>query len=79
MTEKYNDYVNRIEGHGVLNINFNKKTAKFEVSEGERLFEGLVLGRNFDEIPFIVSRICGICPTAHYISAIKAMENILNI
>jgi coenzyme F420-reducing hydrogenase alpha subunit len=79
MTEKYNDYVNRVEGHGVLNINFNKKTAKFEVSEGERLFEGLVLGRNFDEIPFIVSRICGICPTAHYISAIKAMENILNI
>ena len=79
MTQLYDDYVNKIEGHGILHINFKKEKARFEVSEGERLFEGLVLEKSADKIPFIVSRICGICPTVHYLTAVKALEKALNI
>ncbi len=79
MTQLYNDYVNKIEGHGTLYINFKKEKARFEVSEGERLFEGLVLEKSAEKIPFIVSRICGVCPTIHYLTAIKALEKILDI
>lgn len=79
MKEFYDDYVNKIEGHGILYINFKKEKTRFEISGGERLFEGLVLEKSAEKIPFIVSRICGICPTVHYLTAIKALEKILDI
>lgn len=73
------DYLAKIEGHGTLNINFKEKEARLEVEEGERLIEGLLLGRNFDQAPYVTSRICGICPVAHNLAAIKALENIFEI
>ncbi|GAG09529.1 unnamed protein product, partial [marine sediment metagenome] len=73
------DYITKIEGHGSLHINFKKYTAQLEVTEGERLFENLVLGRNYQDIPFIVSRICGICPTAHCLAAVEGLEKALDI
>jgi len=73
------NYITKIEGHGKLNIDFEKNKAKLIIDEGERLFEGLVLGRPYSDIPFIVSRICGVCPTAHYLTSIKALENAFEI
>jgi len=73
------DFIARIEGHGVLNINFKEKKAKFEIEESERLVEGLVLNKNFIQAPFITSRICGICPTAHNLCSLSALENALKI
>lgn len=73
------DYIAKIEGHGKLNIDFEKNKAKLVIEEGERLFEGLVLGRNFRDIPFIVSRICGVCPVSHYLASIKALEEALDV
>ena len=73
------NYITKIEGHGKLKIDFDNNTAKLIVDEGERLFEGLVLGRPYQDIPFIVSRICGICPTSHYLASIKALESALKI
>ncbi len=73
------EYVTRIEGHGVLNIHFKECRARLEVTEGERLFEAVLLGQNFLRAPFITSRICGVCPTAHNIASIKAVENALGI
>ena len=43
------------------------------------MFEGLVIGRPYYEIPFIVSRICGVCPVSHYLASIKALENAFDI
>lgn len=68
------DYISKIEGHGNLNIDFKRNRANLVIDEGERLFEGLVLGRSYEDIPFIVSRICGVCPVSHYLSSIKAIE-----
>jgi coenzyme F420-reducing hydrogenase alpha subunit len=74
-----NNYITKIEGHGKLNINFAKNIAVLEIDEGERLFEGLLIGRNFTDGPFLTARICGICPTAHHLASTKAIENALGI
>jgi coenzyme F420-reducing hydrogenase alpha subunit len=71
------DHIGKIEGHAgflahVVNQDFKK--AKIEIQEGARLIEGLLLNRPFQDIPDITSRICGICPTVHNITASKALE-----
>ncbi len=73
------DYTAKIEGHGILKINFKEKRAEFEIEESERLVEGLLLGRDFLQAPYIASRICGICPVAHNICSFSAIENALSI
>lgn len=69
----------QIEGHGVLKIDLKKRKVEFEVEEGERLVEGLLLEKDFQFAPFIVSRICGICPVAHNICSLSALEDALKI
>ena len=73
------DFTAKIEGHGVLRINFKEKTAKFEIEESERLVEGLLLAKDYKLAPFITSRICGICPIAHNLCSLSALENALEI
>lgn len=73
------DYTAKIEGHGVLKVNFKKSIVKFDVEEGERLVEGLLLGKNYVQAPFITSRICGICPTAHNLCSLSAIENAFGV
>ena len=73
------DFTAKIEGHGTLKINFKKRKAEFQIEESERLVEGLLIGKNFLQAPFITSRICGICPTAHNICSLSAIENALSI
>lgn len=55
------------------------KSAKFEVQEGVRLIEGILIGRNFKDMPVIAQRICGICPVVHNLTSIKAIENAMKI
>src|SRR3990167_9416871 len=73
------DYVTKIEGHGVLNIHFKECKARLEVTEGERLFEAVLLDQDATRAPFITSRICGVCPTAHNLASIFAVEDALDI
>ncbi len=73
------DYICKIEGHGTLDIKFDKCQARLNILEGERLFEGMLLGRPYKDGPFITSRICGVCPTVHYLTAVCAIENALGI
>jgi coenzyme F420-reducing hydrogenase alpha subunit len=74
-----NDYITKIEGHGNLKIDFRKNKAELHIEEGERLFEGILIGRNYKDAPFIVSRICGICPVAHYLASILAIEKAFGV
>ena len=73
------DYVAKIEGHGSLNINFKEGTAHFYPEEGERFVEALVVGKPYLAAPKIHSRICGICPVAHCLCSIKAIEKALEV
>lgn len=73
-----NSYISKIEGHGKLNINLKNNSARLEIDEGERLFEALVLGKSYLDVPFITARICGVCPVAHTIASVKGLERALN-
>lgn len=73
------DFIAKIEGHGALNIDWSKNKVILEVYEGERLFEGMVVGRPATDLYWITPRICGVCPIAHNLAAIKAVEDALKI
>ena len=73
------EYLAKIEGHGTLRVDFKRKKVIFEVEESERLIEGLVLRKPYQQAPFITARICGICPIAHNLCSWKAIENALKI
>lgn len=81
MPEKV-DLIERVEGHVGINIEVKdqgRMEFKFGIKEGPRLFEKFLEGRSYTEVPFFVTRICGFCPIVHNLSAIKAIENILDI
>jgi len=73
------DFITKIEGHGRLKVDWKKNKVVLEVHEGERLFEGILVGRPAAEAAWITARICGVCPTAHNLCALKAVENALGI
>lgn len=74
--------INKTEGHagflGQLEAGEMNK-AKILVREGSRFIEGILIGRKYTEAPWITSRICGICPTVHNLTSIKALEKALRI
>lgn len=72
-------FITKIEGHGRLRIDWKKNRVVLEITEGERLFEGLLVGRPAAEAAWITARICGVCPTAHNLCALKAVESALGI
>jgi len=73
------DFIAQIEGHGTLNINWQKNKVLLEIHEGERLFEGMVVGRPATDLYWITPRICGVCPIAHNMGALKAVEDALGL
>jgi len=69
----------RIEGHGKVTITLddsgNVSDAYFYATE-IRGFDYFLRGMEAERLPFIISRICGVCSTAHVIASVKAIENI---
>jgi coenzyme F420-reducing hydrogenase alpha subunit len=66
-----------VEGHGniVLNATDGKiERVLWEVTESPRLFEAMLRGRYYEDVPHIASRICGICSIAHSTASIQAIE-----
>ena len=75
-------HVTRVEGHGNIKISTKEgvvKEVKLEIVEANRFFERLVHGMLPHEVPWIVSRICGICCVGHQLTAIKAVEAALGV
>ncbi len=69
--------VTRVEGHGniVLNATDGRiKELRWEVPESPRFFEAMLRGRYYEDVPYIASRICGICSIAHSTASIQATE-----
>ncbi len=77
------NYIARVEGRGALNIGISKdgkiEDLRFRIYEPPRFFEAFLIGRKLDEVMELTSRICGICPVAHQITALRAIENALGI
>lgn len=72
----------RIEGHGKVTITLdssgNVSDAHFYATE-IRGFDYFLRGMEAERLPFIISRICGVCSTAHVIASAKAIESIYRI
>ncbi len=71
------DPVTRLEGHGKIEIFLDDEGAVkdcfFQVPE-LRGFERFVVGRPIEELPRIVTRICGVCPASHHLASAKAVD-----
>ena len=71
------EHVARIEGHGTITVELDGdcvKDVRMDIVEASRFFESMVVGRRYDEVSLITSRICGICSPNHAITALKAVE-----
>jgi len=71
----------RVEGDAtiILEKKGGKLIPKVNIYESSREFERILIGRKVDEVPELVSRICGICHVPHKLGGIMAIENALNI
>jgi sulfhydrogenase subunit alpha len=68
----------RVEGEGAMFVEIEGdqvRDVKLRIYEPPRFFEAMLRGRAFTEAPDITSRICGICPIAYQMSAVRAMED----
>lgn len=79
MKDILDKYICKIEGHGYLKLDYNHAKVQLVIDEGERLFEKLLVGRPYSDAPFITARICGVCPTAHMLASISALENAFRV
>jgi len=77
------NYLARVEGRGALNFKIEKdgkiENLQFRIYEPPRFFESFLIGRKYTELMELTSRICGICPVAHQITTLRAVENALGI
>ncbi len=67
----------RVEGEGALTLHVRDQAIErldLRIFEPPRLFEKLLEGREYQQVPDMVARICGICPVAYQMSAIHALE-----
>ncbi|PLW79628.1 hypothetical protein C0585_06545 [Candidatus Woesearchaeota archaeon] len=76
------NHICKIEGHANLELEIEGNTIKkchLEAAEGARFFEGIIIGKKYDEITEIVSRICGICSVGHTVTSLKTIETAFGI
>jgi coenzyme F420-reducing hydrogenase alpha subunit len=72
----------RVEGEGAMRVEIEGDQVtdvKLRIYEPPRFFEAFLRGRGFTEAPDITARICGICPVAYQMSAVRAMESICGV
>jgi len=82
MTRYSIDPITRLEGHGKIEIFTNDdgevENVYFQVPE-LRGFEKFVEGRPVEEVPQIVTKICGVCPGCHHMASGKAVDAVFGV
>ncbi len=75
-------HITRVEGHGNIHIKIKEGElveATWAVVETPRFFEMMVKGMSADRVPFLTSRICGICSISHSLASIRSLERAMDI
>ncbi|MGB9634944.1 MAG: Ni/Fe hydrogenase subunit alpha [Candidatus Micrarchaeia archaeon] len=74
--------ISKIEGHAGLDVKVRSgevEHVKLRVFENMRFFKEAAIGRRFNSVHQLVSRICGTCSTAHLMGCIECIEHIFDI
>ncbi len=72
----------RVEGEGALELHIHNgviEDLRLRIFEPPRMFEKLLEGRDYSEVPDMVARICGICPVAYQMNAVHAIETLFGV
>ena len=72
------ELVTRVEGHGNIVVNVSEgelENCEWQVVESPRYFESMFVGKDYEAVPHMTSRICGICSASHVNCSLKAVEN----
>lgn len=76
------DPITRLEGHGKIEIflkdDGDVDNVYFQVPE-LRGFEKFCEGRPVEEVPQIVTKICGVCPGCHHMASGKAVDAVFGV
>lgn len=76
-------HLTRVEGHGNIVVEIEAdgtvSTCRWEVPEAPRFFEAMLMGRSYQDVHHITSRICGICSIGHQLASLQATEEALGI
>jgi len=76
------DPITRLEGHGKIEIFLRPdgevENVYFQVPE-LRGFEKFCEGRPVEELPSIVTKICGVCPGCHHMASGKAVDAVFGV
>jgi len=76
------DPITRLEGHGKIDIftddDGNVINAYLQIPQ-LRGFEKFCQGRPVEEMPRIVTRLCGVCPEAHHLCSAKAVDAVYGV
>jgi len=76
------DPITRLEGHGKIEIFLDDEgeveNAYLQIPE-LRGFERFCVGRPVEELPRIVTRICGVCPASHHMASAKAVDAVYKV
>ena len=71
----------RIEGNANIDIEISGgqiKTARFLIQEF-RGFERFLKDRKVENVPHLISRICGLCSCAHQVASLRAIESAMSL
>ena len=74
--------VTRVEGHAKITIQLDEagNVADTQVNVVElRGFEKFCIGRPVEELPRIVTSICGVCPWSHHLASAKANDAVFGV
>jgi sulfhydrogenase subunit alpha len=76
------ELISRVEGHGSIGLKIKGRrveSVELDILTPPRLFEKLIVGRHFNDVPTIVSRICSICSASHRVISVMAIEDAFGV
>ncbi len=76
------ELVTRVEGHGNIVVDVSDGTVEnceWQVVESPRFFESMFVGKDYEAVPHMTSRICGICSASHVNCSLKAVEEAIGV
>jgi NADH-quinone oxidoreductase subunit D len=72
LQEETEFFEKEVEGEKVVGLNI-------QIGYNHRAIEKLSEGMHFDQVPFLVERICGICSCSHPLAYVQAVEDLADI